>query len=280
MVCCVNDFRLQVKFWGVRGSAPTPTAANLGYGGNTTCLEVRSRGGERIIIDAGTGIGDLGRDLLGKGPDESLKLRLFLTHFHWDHIQGLPFFAPLLKPGHQVTFCSFPPPEQTRQRLERLMSNPYFTLDFNSVAAKREFQQLHQETVRYADMAITSFPLHHPQGACGYRIEAEGAVIVVATDVEHGDAALDKELLRQSEGADLLIYDAQYTPAEYEKKRGWGHSTYAAAAQFARNARVKKLLLFHHDPLRNDAAVDSLVEQAGHLFPNVSAAGENCCIDL
>jgi phosphoribosyl 1,2-cyclic phosphodiesterase len=279
-VFCVNNFRLQIKFWGVRGSTPTPTAANLGYGGNTTCLEVRSRSGERIIIDAGTGIGDLGRSLLREAADESLKLRLFLTHFHWDHIQGLPFFAPLLKAGSQVTFCSFPPPGQTRERLERLMSNPYFTLDFNSVAAKREFQQLQQETVRYADMSITSFPLHHPQGACGYRIEAEGAVIVVATDVEHGDPALDKELLRQSEGADLLLYDSQYTPGEHAIKRGWGHSTYAAAAQFARNARVKKLLLFHHDPLRDDAAVDKLVEQAERLFPNVSAAREKSCIEL
>jgi phosphoribosyl 1,2-cyclic phosphodiesterase len=260
---------LVVKFWGVRGSTPTPQSENLGFGGNTTCFEIQTAG-ERIIIDAGTGIRRLGLHL---SPDEAKNIHLFLTHFHWDHIQGIPFFVPLLRPGNKVTFHSFPHEDEIRARLEQQMTAPFFTLDFNSVGAGREYQRV-DETFRLGDLSVTSFPLNHPQGACGYRVECQRASIVIATDVEHGDPKLDTILREQSEGADILVYDAQYTLEEYETRKGWGHSHYQAAASVARDANVGKLVLFHHDPNHDDAAMDKIVQRTKHLFESTVAAVE------
>jgi phosphoribosyl 1,2-cyclic phosphodiesterase len=266
-----EEFRLQVQFWGVRGSTPTPHAENLGFGGNTSCLEISTGNGERIIIDAGTGIRRLGRHLVEQGQAKSVNL--FFTHFHWDHIQGIPFFAPLLQPGNKVTFHSFPKPEEIRERLERQMSSPYFTLDFNAVGAAREYSQI-EGVFHEGELAVTPFPLNHPQGASGYRVEAQGASIVIATDLEHGDSALDKVLREYAEGADLLIYDAQYTPAEYVTRQGWGHSTYSEAARVASDARVSQLVLFHHDPTHDDDQLAGMVKIAGSEFENTVAARE------
>jgi phosphoribosyl 1,2-cyclic phosphodiesterase len=260
----------ELTFWGVRGSTPTPVDANLGFGGNTTCIEIRN-GKDRIIIDAGSGIRELGRALAAQnGPQ---KIDLFLTHFHWDHIQGIPFFAPLLTAGNKVTFHSCLPATELRERLERQMSNPYFTLDFNAVAAEREFCQT--RSFRSGELSVNTFPLHHPQGAFGYRIESAGKVIVVATDLEHGDVHLDKVLREFSTGADVLIYDAQYTPAEYQTRKGWGHSTYAEAARVARDAQVNQLVLFHHDPTHDDVKTAQIVSETKLLFENTIAAKEH-----
>lgn len=266
-----DSFRLRVKFWGVRGSTPTPESDHLGYGGNTTCIEVQAGDGARIIVDAGSGIRKLGLRLMQENPSQ--KLDLFLTHFHWDHIQGIPFFAPLLNAGNKISFHSFPDSGEIRRRLERQMSCPYFTLEFERLQAARDFIQL-EGVYRNAGMRVMAFPLHHPQGACGYRIEFQGAVAVIATDLEHGDPVLDKTLREHSEGADVLIYDAQYTPAEYQKRQGWGHSTYAAAAAVARDAKVKKLILSHHDPVHTDTQMDNIVSSAASSFENTAGARE------
>jgi phosphoribosyl 1,2-cyclic phosphodiesterase len=261
--------RLRLKFWGVRGSTPTPQAENLGFGGNTTCFEIEG-GGQRVIIDAGSGIRQLGLQL----PSEQAKnLHLFLTHFHWDHIQGIPFFVPLLKAGNKVTFHSFPHEDETRARLEQQMTSPYFTLDFNSVGAERAYQRIENE-FRLGELSITSFPLRHPQGAYGYRVERQGAAIVIATDFEHGDPKLDTVLREHAEGADILIYDAQYTPEEYETRCGWGHSHYEAAARVANDAKVGRLVLFHHDPNHDDSVMEGIVERSKLLFDSTEAAIE------
>lgn len=272
-----NGFRLRIKFWGVRGSTPTPGSEYLSYGGNTSCIEILSANGSRIIIDSGTGIRNLGRQLYAENKHQTV--HLFLTHFHWDHIQGLPFFAPLLQSGNKVHFHSFPDPVEIQARLKRQMTCPFFTLDFDSVGAERKYESV-SDGFHLGDLSVAAFPLNHPQGACGYRVESQGASVVIATDVEHGDQQLDKVLRQHAESADLLVYDSQYTPAEYESRVGWGHSTYTCAASVAKDARVSQLALFHHDPTRIDAEITHIVKQAVPLFENTIAARELGIIEI
>lgn len=153
------------------------------------------------------------------------------------------------------------------------MASPYFTLEFGNVGAQREFFTV-ENTFRKGSLAVTAFPLNHPQGAFGYRIESEGNAIVIATDFEHGNEKLDKTLREYAEGADVLVYDAQYTPLEYEARIGWGHSSYIEAASVARDAGVGQLILFHHDPTHSDRAVNNIVAAAQALFEKTTAARE------
>ncbi len=261
---------IELKFWGVRGSTPTPNVDNLGFGGNTTCMEIQCNG-QRIIVDAGTGIRELGRQIATDSDAQNIEI--LLTHFNWDHIQGIPFFAPLMRGGNKVTFRSFTSEEETRKRLERQMSDPYFTLDFNRVGAEREFSEVQSEFT-LGPVSVKTFPLNHPQNAIGYRFESEGKSIVIATDVEHGNHHLDSVLREYSESADLLIYDAQYSPSEYESRKGWGHSTCMEAARVARDANVKQLVLFHHDPTHSDLAIAQMVNETCVMFENTMAAKE------
>lgn len=268
-----DSFRLQVKFWGVRGSTATPQRENLGFGGNTTCIEVRLPNNEVVIIDGGTGLRYLGIALALEYGTQPLSLRFLMTHFHWDHIQGIPFFTPLYEPSNEVDFYSDYPVEQLQGFLQGQMSCPYFPLPFEQLAARKRMFQIQSE-IRLGDLKIRSFPLNHPQGATGYRLELNGAVIVHASDLEHGDKKLDRVLLDHAQNADILIYDAQYTPEEYASKTGWGHSTWLEAVRTAREANVKKLILFHHDPSHDDRFMEKLVLQARFQFENTEAAAQ------
>lgn len=266
-----DEFRLQVQFWGVRGSVATPQRENLGFGGNTTCIEVRLPNNEVVIIDGGTGVRYLGIALDQESGTRPLSLRFLITHFHWDHIQGIPFFTPLYSPSNEVDFYSGYPVEQLQRFLEGQMTCPYFPLPFEELAARKRMFQIQSQT-RLGDLKIHSFPLNHPQGATGYRLELNGAVIVHASDLEHGDKKLEKVLVDHAQNADILIYDAQYTPEEYAGKKGWGHSTWLEAVRIAREAKVKKLILFHHDPSHDDQFMEKLVLQARSQFENTEAA--------
>lgn len=272
---------LSLKFWGVRGSCATPGAEFVRYGGNTPCIEVRA-GGSTLILDAGTGLRKLGQSLVAKGK---VDVTLLLSHVHWDHIQGLPFFAPLYVPGTRIHVVGGANPMPLRDCLHRQMSAPNFPVDLRDVGATLTFFELRdrQRTV-LGDAEITAVRANHPDGVYAYRIEHKGRAVVYATDTEHY-SCVDKRLLTLCQDADVLIYDTQYLPEEYSGERGmsrigWGHSTFEAAAALAKAANVRELVLFHHDPDRTDEQVAVIEQRAKHLFASSTAAFEGMEIEL
>lgn len=272
--------KLQLRFWGVRGSTPSPGKDKLVYGGNTPCVEIRTASNQILVLDGGSGIRELGSRLATEFAGQDLSLHLFLTHFHWDHIQGIPYFQPLFSPATRLDVHSWTSGQETKRVLEGQMRTPYFPVNFVDVSARLSFAQLKSERVKLGDVTVESFPLNHPQGAYGYRIEADGKSIVYATDLEHGDGRLDSILRDHAAGADVLIYDAQYNDEEYASHRGWGHSTWREATRVARDAGVGKLFLFHLDPAHTDAHVAESERLAAAEFQAACAAKEGSVILL
>lgn len=268
-----EDYRLRLKFWGVRGSTPTPQIENLSYGGNTPCLEIRGSGGQLLVFDGGTGLRNLGMALKEEFQDRPIQAHFFLTHFHWDHIQGIPFFAPLYERPNRVTFHTGHPTANLQEMLEGQMRSPYFPVDFTFMSAEKRFRRI-ETAETYGDVTVRPFPLNHPQGAYGYRIECAGKSIVYASDLEHGHPELDSVLRRSAQGADILIFDAQYTPEEYEDHKGWGHSTWLEATRVAEEVGVGQLFLFHHDPSHDDRMFYEIVQAARVNFENTHGAKE------
>ncbi len=267
--------RLTVRLWGVRGSLPTPRASHLGVGGNTTCVEVRGPNGEIVILDAGTGVRDLGIALTAEAGGAPLNAHFLFSHFHWDHLQGLPFFAPIYAPGNTFTMRAVKSLPDIKAALSRQMGDPFFPVPFRELASGVSVESLRtDEPFQIGGLTVRPFALHHPQGSTGYRFEADGASFVYATDYEHGDDALEATLLDAARGADLLYSDAQYTPDEYEIRRGWGHTTWQHAARIAREAGVGSLLLSHHDPMHDDATLERILSQAQEEFPGADLARE------
>ena len=251
----------------------------LGCGGNTACVELRIDD-SIFIIDAGTGIRKLGIELQREFPGPKLEVDLLLTHFHWDHIQGLPFFTPLYSPGSEVRFHSTHSAGRLRELLEGEMSHPYFPVNFELLPARRDFIDLTNTPLRRSNLSIHPFPMNHPQGATGYRIEAGDKIITHASDLEHGDRELDRMLRECAQGSDILIYDAQFTPDEYPLRKGWGHSTWLEATRVAQECGVKRLILFHHDPGHEDTKMVDIVTEARKYFEKTQAAQEGMEIML
>ena len=266
----------QLRFWGVRGTAPTPAPEKLAFGGNTICLSASLNEREHLILDCGTGLRLLGNHLAGLGPGVPRRYEIFLSHYHFDHLEGLPFFHPLYVPGNTVTFHGFDPPGSSMQEvLEGLITPPYFPVRLAGVPAKVRYRAMDGTSRVFKDVRIDSLPLRHPNGSLSYRLKHGGRRIVFATDHEHGDDRTDRALIRFSEGADYLIYDATYIPGEYESlRRGWGHSTWYAAVQVARAARVKTLVLFHHHPDHTDKDLREILRVARRELPSTEIARE------
>lgn len=285
---------MEVTFWGVRGSTPAPDRAQWRFGGNTACVAVRRTGAPEsgkpearqtlFILDAGTGIQELGRSLLAElsssGPAPAgLRAHLLFSHFHWDHVQGLPFFEPLYTYGNN--FHLFGPRPQGRsilslqEALDHLLQPPFFPTSPAALHAQRQYEEIGEERFELDGVRVSTRRLNHPQGCLGYRLEADGTSVVYASDHEPGFPSFDHSVRELAWDADLLIADAHFTPDELGTKfRGWGHSSWAEAVRIARDANVKNLVLFHHEPARRDDEIDLMLRDARQSFPNTWAASE------
>ncbi|HEY2370125.1 MAG TPA: MBL fold metallo-hydrolase [Polyangiaceae bacterium] len=260
----------------MRGSIASPGPETASVGGNTSCVEVMCDG-QRIVLDAGTGLRALGNALVATREPQSLSL--LLSHFHWDHIQGLPFFVPAYMPQTKLTIVGASDGRHSlRDKLSRQMTEPHFPVQLDDLSAQLTYREARpMQSFDLGEVRVTVARLNHPGGVFAYRLEHEGTSIVYATDTEHY-ACVDPALKTLAQGADVLVYDAQYTEDEYQSKVGWGHSTYVAGAEVAKAAGVKQLVLFHHDPMRTDEGVAAIERAAGALFANTIAAREGLVI--
>jgi phosphoribosyl 1,2-cyclic phosphodiesterase len=273
-----------VRFWGVRGSIACPGQSTVRYGGNTACVEMRV-GSHRLIFDGGTGLRVLGQTML---PEMPVTAHMFFTHSHWDHIQGFPFFVPAFVRGNRFTIYGAIAPNGStiEQRLNDQMLHPNFPVPLQIMGADLEFKDIEPgESVQIGeDVLVESALLNHPGEAIGYRVNWQGYAAAYITDTEHFADRLDENVLWLARNADVMIYDATYTDDEYDSERsskvGWGHSTWQEAVKVAKAAKVKKLVIFHHDPLHDDNFMDQVKEHTARQFPNSVVAWEGLEIDL
>ena len=268
---------MKVKFYGVRGSTPVCGQEYQRYGGNTTCFCVTREQVKRIVIvDAGTGIRKLGKELVATDYKQDI-INISFTHFHWDHIQGFPFFAPAYNKNQKIGIHVMGN-ERKFKKLKEIfstqMQSEYFPIELNEMGAQFEFLHFGNKETFYG-AHVTAAPQHHkiPGGSYGLRIEDESRVLVLCTDLEHING-IDETIVELARDADVLIHDGQYTDEEYKKYKGWGHSTYRQAIEVAVRANVKRLIITHHDPDHDDDFLDAMEKESKKLFPDCLFAKE------
>jgi phosphoribosyl 1,2-cyclic phosphodiesterase/CheY-like chemotaxis protein len=296
-----------LRFWGVRGSIPTPGPETVHYGGNTSCVEVRA-GGEIIILDAGTGIRKLGLALVEDFKERPIHLSLLITHTHWDHIQGLPFFSPAYNPRNEVAIYGY---EEAREGLQRALSsqmeNPHFPISMRQMPGNIAIRELKEMSFRLGAIEVKAHFINHPGVCVGYRLFTPGGSISYLPDVElfqrlrtrwknlsgpdrgREFAAVpeeDRHALEFIRGSDVLIIDSQYDPAEYEQHIGWGHSCFEDSVTLAMEGGVRRLFLFHHDPGHSDEKISQMAAHAREMARRagspliIEAAREGCKVAL
>ena len=283
-----------VRFWGTRGSIPSPGPATVRYGGNTPCLELRTEQGWLVILDAGTGIRELGRSLLERSDGAPIAGDIFLTHAHWDHIQGIPFFGPLFHKGNHFTIWGSKSLQTSIDRVVRDQMSPVvFPVTFEELQARIDFQELAEEQCAGNGYEVVAMAVRHPGGALGYRFTegitagnvGERGLVYVSDNELSARAKYDdpphwrERLVKFARGASVLVHDTMYTAQEYDAFVGWGHSTHEDAVELALEAEVETLVLFHHRPERTDDEVDrclascrALVASRGARLDVVAAA--------
>ena len=270
-----------VRFWGVRGCVPCPGNATARYGGNTPCVEVRCD--DRLIIfDAGTGLRPLGHSLMQEAG--GVEADVFLSHCHFDHIAGLPFFAPCYAPDSKIRLWagSLMPEHTVAQVARTIMSDPLFPNTAEIFKADIEFRDFHcgEVVLPQPGIILRTAPLNHPGRATGYRLEYGDHAIAYVTDTEHRPDELDRHVLALADGVDLLIYDGNYTDDEFAARVGWGHSTWQEGIRIAEAANAKRLAIFHHDPAHDDKFLDGVKAQAAARHAGAMVAAEGLILSV
>lgn len=274
---------MKLSIWGTRGSIPSPGPDTIKYGGNTTCVELRLNDGTLIIFDAGTGIRNLGLKIIE--TMENHQINLFLTHSHWDHIQGFPFFTPANRTDIKINIFGCPPTyNKLREILTNQMESRYFPINFDELKAQISFETINEGQHPIGNATFSFIENNHPGGAYGFKVSEENHNFIFITDNEleppEGTKTKWEEFVSFCKGAEVLIHDAQYLDKELKNNSGWGHSSYEQALRLGLEARVKHLIFFHHDPDRKDDEIDSIMDGIQHRVKNshssliVSAAKE------
>jgi phosphoribosyl 1,2-cyclic phosphodiesterase len=274
---------LRIRFWGVRGTIPTPGPDTIKYGGNTSCVEVRTSDQQLIIIDAGSGIRHLGKELVRTSPGRIVG-SILISHTHWDHIQGFPFFSPVFGRTNRFVLVG---KKRVSTQLEEIMAGqfiePYLPFAYKSLPADLLVKEVKDgETLIIGDdTKVTVADLNHPGGCLGFRIENNGVVFVYCSDVSHYDDGFDQNLLQLAHGADLLVHDSHFGSLEERQRFSeYGHSSWQEAAQAAVEARVGSLALFHYSPDLKDIELEEMLQKARALFPNTFLSREGMEIEL
>jgi len=271
--------QMRLRFHGVRGSMPNPDASVGKYGGDTLCIEIDTpTRSHRLLIDAGTGIRKV--EVPAAGDESGLEIDLLLSHFHLDHLIGLPFFTPIYQPQHSFHFRGRAEGMSVHEAIDGALRPPWFPIPVCDSPSEKTFTDLDGSPFEIEGLLITPVWLHHPQGVTGYRVDSGDRAVVIATDHESGDADADARLVELARGANLLVHDAQYIDADYATHEGWGHSTWQRAIEAAERAGVERLLIVSHDVHRTDAELDELVAKVQVERPWVDAARGGMVVEV
>lgn len=271
-----SHYRMRLRLWGVRGSVPWASAPCIGHGCNTPCVELVTEDGSRLILDAGSGLVGL-TDVLTREP---AKVAVLLTHYHWDHLHGLPFFAPLYVPDSSPMIWAPAINDLNGGWLGTMFTSPFFPVPYEALPSRPTIERIDVGHHAIGAFRVRAIRLNHPGGAFAYRIQGTTSDVVYATDHELGNPAIDEPLAEFVRGAGLLIFDSHFTPEESPTHRNWGHSHWAEVATFAASASVDRLWLFHHKPGRTDIELTEIEAAARKIHPHTDAAAEGDTIEL